>query len=67
MMKPDKDVYIVGVGIIKYGRYPEKTVVDLGAEAVITALKDANMTMKDVQMAASGNLAAPVGQAILKA
>ena len=65
-MKPARDVYIVGVGMIKYGRYPEKTVVDLGAEGVIAALKDANMTMKDIQMAASGNLMAPVGQAILK-
>ena len=65
-MKPARDVYIVGVGMLRYGRYPEKTVVDLAAEAVIAALKDANMTMKDIQMVASGNLMAPVGQAILK-
>lgn len=65
-MKPARDVYIVGVGMVKYGRYPEKTVIDLATEAVVTALKDANMTMKDIQSVASGNLSAPVGQAILR-
>jgi len=52
--------------MIKYGRYPDKTVVDLATEAVIKALKDANCTMKDIQMVGSGNLAAPVGQAIMR-
>lgn len=66
-MKTARDVFIIGVGMVKYGRYPDRTVVDLGAEAVIVALKDAGIQMKDVQMAASGNLSAPVGQAILKA
>ena len=65
-MKPARDVYIVGVGMVKYGRYPDKTVVDLASEAVIAALKDANMTMKDIQMVGSGNLSQPVGQAIMR-
>ena len=65
-MKPARDVYIVGVGMVKYGRYPDKTVVDLASEAVIAALKDANMSMKDIQMVGSGNLSQPVGQAILR-
>jgi acetyl-CoA acyltransferase len=65
-LKPARDVYIVGVGMVRYGRYPDKTVVDLGSEAVIAALKDASMTMKDIQMVGSGNLSAPVGQAILR-
>jgi len=65
-VKPARDVYIVGVGMIRYGRYPDKTVADLATEAVIVALKDANMTMKDIQMVGSGNLSAPVGQAIMR-
>ena len=65
-MKPARDVYIVGVGMIKYGRYPEKTVQELAGEAVIAALKDANMTMKDIQMVGSGNLRSPVGQEIMR-
>ena len=65
-MKPARDVYIVGVGMIKYGRYPDRTVMDLATEAIIAALKDANATMKDIQMVGSGNLSAAVGQAIMK-
>jgi acetyl-CoA acyltransferase len=65
-VKPARDVYIVGVGMIKYGRYPDKTVIDLATEAVIAALKDANLTMKDIQMVGSGNLTAPVGQQIMR-
>jgi acetyl-CoA acetyltransferase len=52
--------------MIKYGRYPDKTVADLASEAVIAALKDADMTMKDIQMVGSGNLSSPVGQAIMR-
>jgi len=52
--------------MIKYGRYPDRTVAELATEAVIAALKDANMTMKDIQMVGSGNLSAPVGQAIMR-
>jgi hypothetical protein len=65
-VKPVRDVYIVGVGMIKYGRYPDRTVIDLATEAVLVALKDANMTMKDIQMVGSGNLSAPLGQAIMR-
>jgi len=65
-VKPARDVYIVGVGMIKYGRYPDRTVMDLATEAIIAALKDANATMKDIQMVGSGNLSAAVGQAIMK-
>jgi acetyl-CoA acyltransferase len=66
-MKPARDVYVIGVGMIKYGRYPEKTVVELAAEGVLVALKDAGITMKDVQMVASGNLnAGPIGQQIMR-
>jgi acetyl-CoA acetyltransferase len=52
--------------MIKYGRYPEKSVVDLASEAVLVALKDASMTMKDIQMVGSGNLGGPVGQQIMR-
>jgi acetyl-CoA acyltransferase len=65
-MKPARDVYVVGVGMIRYGRYPDKTVVDLASEAVIAALKDADMTMRDIQMVGSGNLSGPVGQRIMR-
>lgn len=51
-----RDVYVLGVGMIKFGRYPDKDVPQLGAEAALVALKDAGMTIKDVEMLVCGNL-----------
>jgi len=64
-----RDVAIVGASMIKFGRYPDKKVEELGAQACLLALQDAGMTMKDIQLMASGNLYqsnATVGQRILK-
>src|SRR5499425_1675323 len=64
-----RDVYVLGVGMIKFGRYPEKDVAELAAEAALAALKDAGLTIKDIQLLASGNLFqanAMVGQRILQ-
>ncbi|HET9200268.1 MAG TPA: thiolase family protein, partial [Dehalococcoidia bacterium] len=64
-----RDVFVLGVHMIKFGRYPEKSVPELGAESVIGALKDAGMTMKDIELLACGNLYqsnAMVGQRIMQ-
>ena len=64
-----RDVAIVGLGMIKFGRYPEKGVQELAAQACLLALKDADMTMKDLEIFVSGNLNqsnAMVGQRILR-
>ncbi|MDO8433167.1 MAG: thiolase family protein [Candidatus Binatus sp.] len=64
-----RNVYVLGTGMIKFGRYPEKTVPELGGAAVLLALKDAGVTIKDVEMFACGNLYqsnAMVGQRILQ-
>ena len=29
-----RNVYVLGTGMVKFGRYPEKTVPELGAEAL---------------------------------
>ena len=44
-----QNVYILGTGMIKFGRYPAKTVPELGGEAAILALKDAGIDIKDVE------------------
>ena len=44
-------VYVCGVGMTPFGRYPEKSVKQLTCEAVSSALKDANCEIKDVQAA----------------
>ena len=64
-----QNVYVLGTGMLKFGRYPAKTVPELGGEAAEIALKDAGIGIKDVEMLACGNLYqsnAMVGQRILQ-
>jgi len=64
-----REVAIVGADMIKFGRYPDKDVVQLASEAALGALKDAGIEIKDVQLMVSGNLYqahAMVGQRIMK-
>ena len=64
-----RDVYVLGVGMIKFGRYPEKDVPQLGAEAALLAIKDAGVAMKEVELLVCGNLfqaSAMVGQRVLQ-
>ncbi len=64
-----RDVAVVGVGMLKFGRYPEKRVEELGAQATLLALRDAGLTLKEIEIVVSGNLYqsnATVGQRILK-
>jgi acetyl-CoA acetyltransferase len=64
-----RDVFVAGVGMLRFGRYPDRDVPDLGGEAALLALKDAGLTMRDVEMLAAGCLFqsnAMVGQRILQ-
>jgi len=64
-----RDVAIVGANMLKFGRYPDKDVVQLASEAAIAALKDAGASIKDVEIVVSGNLYqsnAMIGQRIMK-
>jgi acetyl-CoA acetyltransferase len=64
-----REVFVAGAGMIKFGRYPDRDVPDLGAEAALLALADAGLGMKDVEMLAAGCLFqanAMVGQRILQ-
>ena len=63
------DVYVIGVDMIKFGRFPEKTVPQLGASAALMALDDAGMNIHDIQALYCGNLgqaSGMVGQKILR-
>ena len=62
-----EDVYIVGIDMIKFGKFIDRSVESLGAEAALGALDDANVTIHDIQALYSGNLmqaSAMVGQRI---
>ena len=49
------DVYIVGSDMTRFGRYPEKTIAGIGAEAALLALDDAGLSMRDIQALYCGN------------
>jgi acetyl-CoA C-acetyltransferase len=49
------DVAIIGVGLHPFGRFGAKSAIDMGAEAVRTALDDAGLTWPDVQVAFGGS------------
>lgn len=62
------DVYIVGIDMIRFGRYPDRTVPGLAAEAALMALDDAGLSLKDMQALYCGNLgqaSGMVGQRML--
>tara|TARA_Y100000590_G_scaffold151097_1_gene173615 strand:- start:1375 stop:2517 length:1143 start_codon:yes stop_codon:yes gene_type:complete len=63
------DVYILGVDMIKFGRFPDRSVPNIGAEAALMALDDAGLTIEDMQALYCGNLgqsSGMVGQRILQ-
>ena len=55
-MSASDDIWILGISMTKFGKHPDRDVVDLGAEAIMAALADARVTMRDVGVFAAGNL-----------
>ena len=63
------DAYVVGVDMIKFGRFPDKTVPEIAAEAALMALDDCGLTIHDMEALYSGNLgqaSGMVGQRMLQ-
>ncbi|MFZ9930035.1 MAG: thiolase family protein, partial [Ilumatobacteraceae bacterium] len=50
------DIWILGIAMTKFGKHSDKDIVDLGAEAVMAALTDAGVSMRDIGVLAAGNL-----------
>ena len=49
-----REVAVVGVGMARFGQHPQRSVADLGVEAVLAALADAGLGWPDVQAAWCG-------------
>ena len=49
-------IWILGINMTKFSKYPDKDTVDLAAEAALGALKDGGVTMKQMGVLAAGNL-----------
>ncbi|MGH7819692.1 MAG: thiolase family protein [Candidatus Binatia bacterium] len=63
------DVYVIGIDMIRFGRFPDRKVEDIGAEAALMALDDAGLTIRDMEALYCGNLFQAngmVGQRILQ-
>jgi acetyl-CoA acetyltransferase len=63
------DVYVLGIDMLKFGRYPDDDVPQLGARAALLALDDAGLRIQDMEALYCGNLlqaGAMVGQRILQ-
>ena len=63
------DVYVVGADLIKFGRYPDHTPAQLGAQAALLALDDAGLTVHDLDVvyaSSTYNAASMIGQQVLK-
>src|SRR5436305_14184318 len=55
-MSESDEVWILGIHMTKFGKHPDKDVVDLGAEAIRGALSDGGVSMRDMGILAAGNL-----------
>ncbi len=55
-LNKSREVVIAGIGTTQWGYYPEKESFELGAEAIVNILKDAEMGWNDVQAAFCGSV-----------
>jgi len=63
------DLWILGIHMTKFGKHPDKDMVDLASEAVLGALADGGVTMSDMGVIAAGSLmaaSAGIGQQLQK-
>jgi acetyl-CoA acyltransferase len=63
------DIWILGIVMTKFGKHPDKDIVDLAAEAAMGAIADAGVSMRDIGVLAAGNLmsaSAGIGQQLQK-
>ncbi len=51
-----KNVWVIGTSMTRFGRFPEKDLMDLAVEATTGALKDADLDLAAVNILAMGNL-----------
>ncbi|MBW1914963.1 MAG: thiolase family protein [Deltaproteobacteria bacterium] len=51
-----REVVIAGIGLLPWHRYENQEIYDFGSEAILNALKDADMEWKDIQSAFCGSV-----------
>jgi acetyl-CoA acetyltransferase len=69
MTMASDDLWVLGIHMTKFGKHPDKDLVDLASEAVLGALADGGVAMSDMQVVAAGCLMAAnagMGQQVQK-
>ena len=56
-----EDVVVMGCGLHPFGRWPDKSVQEMGRVAIREALEDANVEFKDIQVAYTGRVYSGMG------
>jgi acetyl-CoA acyltransferase len=63
------NVWVLGASMTKFGRYPDKDVVDLASDAALDALDDGSVTIHDMDVLGAGSMfeaMSGIGQRIQK-
>jgi acetyl-CoA acyltransferase len=55
-----RNVVVLGVGMTPFGKHPDKSLKDLGREAIYRAVQDANIELSQIEAAYVGNAAAGI-------
>ena len=50
------NVYIVGVGMTRFGKHPDRDATDLGAEASLAAIRDAGIDPREIEASYCGHV-----------
>ncbi|MCJ7593555.1 MAG: thiolase family protein, partial [Desulfobacterales bacterium] len=66
-----KEVYVIGVGMTRFGKFPGTTITDLACKAYLDAVKDAGIDPRQIEAAFIGHVRQPgqgamVGQRIMR-
>lgn len=50
-----RKVYVIGVGMTRFGKFPGKNILEFGVEACFKAMKDGDISPKQIQVAYAGH------------
>ncbi len=50
------DIWILGIHMTKFGKHPDKDIIDLASEAALAAMADSGISMKEIGILGFGNL-----------
>src|SRR6476646_10232591 len=50
------DIWILGIHMTKFGKHPDKDIIDLASEAALAAIADSGISMKEIGILGFGNL-----------